>query len=331
MTLALAKGFDWDEPPTDGTSLTYFTGRGGVGRCVNVATSSGSVQYAFNAFTGEAFYTIWLYYNNAPSSGTNPMISMGSSQAEHVNIATTTSRELVLRVGATNRATSATTIPLQTWTRIDVALSVSSATTGTCKVYQDGVLTIDYSGDVTAATSVFSHSYISLHTWATNNFRFDDVVVCSSAGSVNNTFIGSDVRVIGLMPTGAGDTTEWTSVSSGANWENVDSSDDAYNYSKSGAGDTDRYAMADLDVQYTTVKGVVASAFARSDGTSSTRTIKVSVKSGSTVSESAASAALPIATTTWALVNHVMENDPDTAAAWTRAAVNALLAGVETL
>lgn len=332
MSLALAKGFDWEEPASDSTALSFFEGRGGVGKCVAVNAAASQVTYTYSAFSGEAFLTVWLYYNSAPASGTSSMISLGGPQADHVNLATTNSRNLILRNGTTNRATSATTIPLQTWTRIDVALNVTSNTTGTCKVYQDGELTIDFSGDVTVATSVFTHSQVTLFSQTSNSYRFDDLVVCSSSGPVNNTFIGTDVRVLGLLANGAGDSTEWESVTSGvANWENVASTNEAFNYSRSGAGDLDRYAVADLDSQYTNIKGVIATALARSDGSTSTRTIKTSVKSGSTVSESAASAALPITNSAWASVNHVMETDPATSAAWTRAAVNALLAGAETL
>lgn len=157
---------------------------------------------------------------------------------------------------------------------------------------------------------------------------FDDWYVCDDAGVVNNDFLG-DVTIRALLPTGAGSNTTWTP-SAGVNWQNVDevppTEDTDYNSSAT-VGQIDTYAMADLPAALAgTIKGVVASLVARKDDAGA-RSIREKCKSGVTT----ASGATQVVTTSYFTYREIRELDPNTAAAWTKAAVDAAEFGVEVM
>ncbi len=153
----------------------------------------------------------------------------------------------------------------------------------------------------------------------------DDLYICNSLGTVNNTFIG-DVRVQTLLPTGAGASTQLTPTGSVNNWANAaDVPDDTTTYNASSTiGQRDTYVMSDLAATTGQIFGVQSNLHA-SKPDAGAANIKAAYKSGATVYYDASRT---IGTTNEAY-QAVRETDPLTSSAWTTSTVNGLEFGAE--
>jgi hypothetical protein len=156
------------------------------------------------------------------------------------------------------------------------------------------------------------------------NVGFDDIAINDTTGTRNNGRIG-DGRISRFMPTGAGGSTVLTrgGTDTGANWSQtseVPPSMTQYVYSAN-AGDRDLYNLADISnvASINVVEEVVYAL----NSDASAGSMAPTIQSGSTVSEAAAQA-LSVAA---AHYHARWETDPNTGAAWTAAAINALQAG----
>lgn len=194
---------------------------------------------------------------------------------------------------------------------------------GRVTVKIDGTTRVDFTGDTkNGGTS----SNLDLLRCAGNGVAvlFDDLYVCNAVGSAPyNTFLG-DVRVAALVPTGAGATTGMTA-SAGSNWQTQDErAYSASDYNTGAAGQKDTYALNDLPAGVATVLAVQVNAIAKKtdSGALSLRTV---VRSDG-VDYVGSSVSLGLAD---ALISTDYITDPDTSAAWTTSAVNALEAGAE--
>lgn len=128
-----------------------------------------------------------------------------------------------------------------------------------------------------------------------------------------------------MRPDGAGDQTTGTP-SAGANWQcedDVDGDSDADSVSFSAAGG-DRYTMSAAPFTTGTVKSLLICALMSKDD-AGTVTARTQIKNGATV---ASGATVAIASTN-AYVVQAYGTDPNTAAAWTVAGLNSVLAGPE--
>jgi hypothetical protein len=147
--------------------------------------------------------------------------------------------------------------------------------------------------------------------------------VCSSAGSVNNNFLG-DVRVYTLYPSGVGTTSGLarTGGSVAGNYtavnENPPDGDTSYN-STNVVGTYDTYQYDDLPVNVTSVLAVASSYDYRRDD-AGFRQMTTRVRSGGTEAD------FPNPVTIgsgYAIVQQIAETNPVSAGAWTLATVNA--------
>ncbi len=160
------------------------------------------------------------------------------------------------------------------------------------------------------------------------NGTWDDVYICNGAGSApNNTFLG-DVRVRTLMPTGNGNSSQLVGSDSNStdNYALVDEvpPDTADYVGSATTGDKDTYAAANLAEVTGTVFGVQQLAYALKTDAGS-RSLATVVRSNGTDYDSSD---LALATTVQ-YIRSLRETDPDTAAAWTIAGVNAAEFGVK--
>jgi len=149
---------------------------------------------------------------------------------------------------------------------------------------------------------------------------YDDLYVCDGTGSSNNNFLG-DVRIDAKFPTGAGNSTQFTP-SAGSNFQCVDDNppnDDIDHVESANVGDKDTYAFGTL-VSHTplSIFGVQVNMHAKKDDAGA-RSIASVVRSGGSDTDGAAQ---PLGTT-YANLRQMVEQDPNTAAPWTKVNLNA--------
>lgn len=194
-------------------------------------------------------------------------------------------------------------------------------TTGTYEVRLNNTNVLSGTGADTKNTANATADQALLQGVAT--MSFDDWYVFDGAGSVCNNFAG-DVKVEALLPTAAGNYTEWTP-SAGSNYQNVDeaspNSDTDYNSSGT-INQRDTYTLGNLATTSGTVLGIQVNRYARKDDAGS-RSDAAMIRSGATDAVGATNALAD----TYTYYSTIWETDPADSSAFTIADVNALEAG----
>jgi hypothetical protein len=204
-----------------------------------------------------------------------------------------------------------------------------SNTVGTIKCWVDGVQVIDASGlntpTIPATVSVQIGGQLSsdaAEVW------YDDLIVYDDTGSYNNTAPLGDTQVLALFPDGEGNVNALVG-SDGNSVDNyllVDEFDpDTATYVGSSAeGDKDLYTLEDLP---STVGDVLAISVERYSAKTDTgaKFMRSVIRTAST-DYPQSSIAL---STTYEYQSEVLEEDPNTTAAWTGTNINGLQAGPE--
>lgn len=201
---------------------------------------------------------------------------------------------------------------------------------GTVEVKVNGVTVINEVGANTQQSANAQVTQVQVGgTWygANANLYFDDLYVCDDTGGYCDDFLG-DTWMCMLLPEGVGTHADWTP-SAGANWQCVDDNppNDDTDYNLSGtATDRDSFEMEDLPAGIAgTVHAVCAVIDARKDE-AGIRTIQPSLRSGG-VDYDGTGVNVP---NNYAFhILEAWETDPDTAAPWIVAGVNAVEAGYE--
>lgn len=201
---------------------------------------------------------------------------------------------------------------------------------GTAEVYINGVQVINASGLDTQQTA---NAYVDqveiggVQSGYDYDQRYDDFYVCDDSGGYCNDFL-SDSGIYLLMPEGVGAHADWTPLV-GANWQEVDDNppDDDTTYNSSAtATDRDSFEMEDLPGGIAgTVHAVGIVINCRKDD-AGVRTIEPAVRSGGADYDGAG---VNVADTYAFHIMEPWETDPDTAAPWLVASVNAMEAGYE--
>ncbi|HET9613702.1 MAG TPA: hypothetical protein VFP22_02725 [Candidatus Limnocylindrales bacterium] len=199
---------------------------------------------------------------------------------------------------------------------------VFHGSTGSLEVRVDGTTDLSLTGLNTAPSgNAYANRFgIGARSGFQASHDYDDVYVCDSTGSANNNFLG-DVRVSALVPTGAGNYTQWTP-STGSNWQNVDdgapNGDTDYN-SDSTTGHRDSFVMGDLPATAATVLAVQYSLVARKDD-AGTRQIAPFVRIGGTDYDGTTVSV----SSSYDLYREIHETSPASSVAWTVSEVNGM-------
>lgn len=218
--------------------------------------------------------------------------------------------------------TTSTYSDYHVWWYMELTVTVN-ATTGSYDLYVDDVLEDSDTSVDTQGAAGTDVDFITFHSTGAANrdyFAIDDVYVRD-----DTTRHGMTTRVSLLRPTADGATTDFVPLS-GSNFQNVDdtpSPDDATTTNSSAvAGDIDTFIMEDLPAEITAVHGV------RVD-TRSTRDIPVPTGIASVVRTASTDYAATAETLNdvWSNRYGLWEDNPNTAGAWTPAAVNGLECG----
>jgi hypothetical protein len=236
------------------------------------------------------------------------------------------SRLAVRRAGATQLGSDTAPLMAAQWYYVEFKTAIHD-TTGTVEVRVHGpgftpggevVINLTNQDTRNAATGVINRLYAYVEAGTSSDVRIQDVVVWDTSGSVNNTFMG-DVRVACLFPSGAGNSAQFTPLSS-TNVSNVDEQDadeDTTYNSSTTPGNKDTFAVTDLPGAAASIKAVQQIVRARKTDAGA-RTLKQVVRRGGTDYEGA-TVNLGDA---YAYFTEVLELDPSTSAAWTESNFN---------
>lgn len=214
--------------------------------------------------------------------------------------------------------TGTTEIVPGTWYYLELRAKLH-ATLGEVEVRINGVQDLLVTGVNTGSPGTYS--FVQLQGYFTQNY--DDMYIVDRSGSTNNDFLG-DVRVETIFPTGAGAHTDFTP-SAGSNWQNVDEAtpNDDSDYNASGTpGDIDTFALGNLATLAGSVLGVQINNRWRKDDAGS-RSMRRVIRTGGSDFEGADVSL----SDSYSSSRDLLELNPDTAAGWTIADVNALEAG----
>lgn len=259
-------------------------------------------------------------------------IESGDTGTSWVNFRSTTAGALEVHRGSTVSATTtflasaASVFVDQTWQYIEIK-HLPANTGGTVIVKVDGFEVLNFSGDTLNSGSAGSATRTVAFRASTNNgdTLVDDLYICDDSGSAQNDFLG-DVQIERLSPTG-----DDTATFVGSDADSIDNyllvdevPPDGADYVESDTvANDDRYTLADRTLTGDII-AVKATAKALKDD-ANPRGLKLIVESGATTDTSADK---PLAESSQTF-EHILVDDPDTAAAWTTSAVNALVGGFE--
>ncbi|SFM12805.1 hypothetical protein [Nitrosomonas communis] len=204
-------------------------------------------------------------------------------------------------------------------------------TTGAFDVRLNGINILSASNVDTKNTANAFVNQVALgvpgNTGLSTIFKYDDFYLLDTTGPApNNDFLG-DVRIDAVYPSADGNYTDWTPSTGTSHYALVDDpTPNTTDYNASNViGQKDSYVMGDPpSLASQIIYGVRVKVAALKDDAGS-RSLKVGIRSGTTDSLGAAQAL----STSQIYYSSIHEVDPNTGAAWTPAAVNAMEVVIE--
>jgi hypothetical protein len=316
-----------------GSGITFPAGYLG-GKCVSLAAGSGTQPTFSRRFYPSTDITefivgFWWMTNNITLDHDRTIFYVEDSSAFVCSLHYTTDGRL-----AVCRGSGGTTIVAQsasgllasnTWYHIEARYKPHNST-GSGVVKLNGTTVVSASGNLSSSGSNIARA---LRFYGGNVSdggvrSYDHVVVMDISGSAFNDFIGpSTIKT--LFPSGAGDLTQWAP-NTGTNYQAVDEigeDGDTTYVSASTAGNKDLYNFDDLASTDSPKLVTVLTLTRKDDGTA--RTMAPTIRSGATDLDGSTYTQ----TTSYDYAEMITETDPNTSAAWTKAAVDALQAGVK--
>lgn len=244
---------------------------------------------------------------------------VASTGSGNWNFAFDSSGHILIRRGGTTIATGTTILSLNTWYYLEFKMLLATGATGSYEVRINGVTELGPTSSVITASGTVNALRFTSPGGGSQDF--DDLVVQDwSVGGVD--FLG-DVSVAALVPTGAGNYTQFTP-STGSNWQNVDDAtpngDTDYNASST-VGHKDSFAMSNLPVNGTPYMVQVLSEFRKDDAGSHTQ--RNFLRVGGTDYEGASNTVLD----TYIYGKRDIWNSDPSGGAWDQTKVDALEAG----
>lgn len=240
-----------------------------------------------------------------------------------VSVSSTTFR-LDLYRGATLLDSSASYSTLN-WHYFEFQAVIATGTGGSYELRHNETLDFSDTGVNTANSGAGNWDAIDFDNTAGSSGAFiDDIYILNGAGSVNNDFLGDSV-VEGRLPTGDGATTDWTPSTGVNHWDLLDDTTDATLVSTGTTTDIDYLTFDSLSFITGTIHGVMTM---MSTGLSAlgTRTVRHKALS---VAATTNGTTQVVGTTSYTVLFDIFESDPNTAAPWAIAALNAASFGFE--
>jgi len=297
--------------------------------------SSGATQYVIKTLDDQATWVVGFGFKvtNFPTT-LQYLLKFYDSATAQVVLGLNADGILEVRRGITavTGGKSSLSIHTNTWCFIEMKVTIAdSIGAGTCvvKVNNETWITVATGQDLQVSANATANS-IRLHGVVANTY-FDDVYICDGTGGVNDDILG-DCRVECLMPDGNGNVSNWTGSDGNSvdNYLHVDevSPDDDVSYNEdSTPANQDLYAIDALAETPVTIHGVQTNIMAKKDDAGA-RSVMSLVRSGGTTYDGDTHA---LSEGSYVDYTETYEEDPDTAAAWIEAGVNAVEVGVETV
>lgn len=264
----------------------------------------------------EQFYTFYFRFGSIPS-GTVRFAKVGvAGGAELVRLNCDSSGNITI-TGTTTSSVIAT-ISAGTWYLMELRATISA----TCGAKINGGSERTVTGNANASNHLCLGREITTEAVAFDCY-YDDM-------SINNTAPSGAGEVRQILPTGVGNYTGWVT-GTGTTFAECDevphNSDTDYIAVPSTEGNTAKtFAMQDcITVGIVgTIRCVKNTAVLRTESTTSSSSIGVRIRSGSTDNNSSASEVL----TTYQRISKMHDNNPDGSVPWTRSALDAVECGV---
>lgn len=305
---------------------TIVAARNGNGIRIASLGDASKLNLASHATYGAAF--AWKFDAAAFLSTPRIIFDFMDGSADQISLAYTVSGQVQVLRGATVLGTSGIVLIVGTMHHIQFQATINN-TTGSYEVKVDGVSVLSGTGVNTRnGTAVNQANGYRLGAGGSSSGGqiFDDLYVWDGSGSVNNTFPG-DVVVSAILPSGAGNSTQWTP-SAGSNYQCVDeTTPNTSDYvSTLTLNNKDTYVFGDVAGSGSPL-GAVVNAYATKADAGAARGIKAICRASSTESQSSE---VTISTTWRYWIQAVFENDPSTSALWASlAAINGAEWGVQ--
>ena len=226
-------------------------------------------------------------------------------------------------------AATVATIPISAgaWHWFSMHLRVH-ATLGRWVVKVDNILLLDFTGDTLGAGTPDTINGVSFGSGKNAIYTWDDIIITDGLGGAPFDGLLDDRRMETLRPDGAGTATQFAPFPADAvNWNKVDEAtpdDDTTYVEDSVSAQRDTYTHTNMTLTPASIDALVVKTLVRNpDGGSND--IKHVINSNASIVVGSA-----IGTTNDYLVKQTeFETDPDTAAAWVKAGVDAVEAGFE--
>ena len=215
-------------------------------------------------------------------------------------------------------ATSTNSLPILGWNYVETRLTIADSG-GVFEVRVNEQVWITFTGDTKQSTTLSTAVRIQIWGRGADN-AIDDLYVCDGTGSINNGYLG-DVRIDTVRPIGAGNYAEFSRQGSASNWDNVDDTtidnDSTYNFSNT-VGQRDVLDCGNLPSIAGSIFGVQLNITARKDDAGSR-----ALRSLTRVSATDYEGTSQNLGTDYRIYRQVLEQNPNTLAAWTETQVNA--------
>lgn len=202
------------------------------------------------------------------------------------------------------------------------------ATLGKWTVTVDGIQEVDFSGDTINTGTPDTISGINFGAGTAAVYIWDDIIISDGIGGTPFNGLLADRRIETIRPDGVGTATNFAPFPADAvNWNKVDEAipdDDTTYVEDAVSAQRDTYTHSNMVLTPASIDALVVKTLAKNpDGGSNN--IKHVINSNATVSVGPAVAV----GSEYTVQETVFETDPDTAAAWIKAGVDAVEAGFE--
>lgn len=222
--------------------------------------------------------------------------------------------------------TSGALITPNIWYWLEVKVYIHD-TAGTYEVKLNNTTVLSGTNVDTKASASAGANQVWLSGFAYNRYTYwDDLYVCDTTGDFANDFLTDGARVVSLLPSGAGNYSNWTP-SAGSNYECVDEvppNGDTDYVSAATSGIKDSYAFGDLPISQGYVLGVQYSVFGKKTA-GGVEQFKPLFRPASTDYEGT----LTALTDSYAYHTVTQNENPETAAQWTISEVNSAEFGIK--
>ena len=274
---------------------------------------------------GTIYFKFYFYFTGS-SGFNNPVFSVSNTSGYQVTLYfNNPSRTFCFKLGGDTGSVLgglySPALGVSTWHLVEGKITIDNASgVAQLKLNGNAGLDIDFSGD-TQYQSTGQITTVTLGNWTMgSSYYYVDDFVLDDASWIGNT------RIQGLVPTGAGNSAQWTP-STGSNYACVDEvpPNDADYVTTNSNDQVDTYATGNLTGAIAEVKCVQVQARAVKEGTPTPTKLALVVRSGGADYASADQAVQ----TYFKSLSTIWETNPNTSAAWSTSEVDAMEIGIK--